>query len=64
MSTKRERLRAGVALLEAAIRMLEQTKTEFGSTSQPSPDDLIIECIAKLKAASIYAVRIYDKAKP
>lgn len=63
MNTKREQLRAGIALLNAAAMMLEQAGVEFGGAADNSVNTLMGTAIESARHAAVRAVRQYDRLK-
>jgi len=63
MSQKREKLRAGIALLNAAAMMLEQAGSEFGGEAENGVNVLMGEAIHAAQQAAVRAVRQYDRLK-
>lgn len=58
---KREKLRAGVALLNAAAMLLEQASVEFGGTTDNGVNVLLEEALQATNNAAYRAVRQYDR---
>jgi len=63
MNEKREKLRAGIALLNAAAMMLEQAGTEFGGEAPNGVNVLLGEAIHAANNAAVFAVKHYDRIK-
>lgn len=64
MATKREKLRAGIALIEMAAHMLNQAVNEFGGESSEYVRSILTSCAADVLKASQRAAVEYDRAKP
>lgn len=63
MSDEREKLRAGIALVNAAAMMLEQAGVEFGGVADNGVNVLLGQAIEAAQHATVRAARQYDKLK-
>lgn len=63
MNEKREKMTAGIALLNAAAMMLEQAGVEFGGHADNGTSVLLGEAIHAAQMAAVRAVRALDRAK-
>lgn len=61
MSEKKERLRAGIALLEAAATLIEQAESEFGGTTNELTIAIMHSAATDVRVATQHAVKEYDK---
>jgi len=64
MSEKRERLRAGVAMLESIGSQLEQVSTEMGGFKTEYQAAKLRQITDDVKALAANVVREYDRAMP
>lgn len=63
MNEKREKLTAGIALLNAAAMMLEQAGVELGGHADNGTGVLLSEALHAAQMAAVRAVRVLDKTK-
>jgi hypothetical protein len=63
MHEKAEKLRAGIALVSAAVTMLEQAGSEFGGEAENSVSVLLGQAIEAANHCTVRAARQYDRLK-